>query len=521
MTSHAHRAAERYLDLVNTRDLDNLVELFASEAKLHHPVGEFTGHDGIRNFYAENVLLHSPQISAVSWVDEGPVCVFEMEARAQGRRRRGTRHRPPHCGRPGPHRSPCDLLQVSTEMARPAIDILNGAFWAGDPLPSLTWMRRHEPVWRDERTGVWAISRYHDIREVSRRTALFSNAHGTRPDYDDTSQQMMVGMDPPQHTERRRLFSRGFTPRGIDSLEPAIRTLCDDLIDGFCERGECDIVAELAALLPLHVIGELMGFPKPDRARLLEWSDALMHGTGSDAAEEVQAAATDAAMGFAAYVADAIPQRRSAAGDDLVSTLVTAEVCGAGLTELDIISDSLLLLIGGDETTRHVISGGLYQLLVTSGARDALVADPTVIHVAVDEMLRWVSPVKNESRYITQDVELGGRRIGAGEKVILLYPSANRDEDVFADPFHFDISRQPNDHIAFGHGPHFCLGANLARLELRIVFQHLLARLPDLELADNAPPPARPSAHVSGYEHVSVRFSPTPPSAATARPSGG
>ena len=400
---------------------------------------------------------------------------------------------------------------MSTEEGRPAIDVLNGAFWAGDPHPALEWMRRHEPVWRDERTGVWAIARYHDIREASRRTAQFSNAHGIRPDYEDTSQQMMVGMDPPRHTERRRLFSRGFTPRGISGLEPAIRTLCDDLIDGFCERGECDIVAELAALLPLHVIGELMGFPRSDRARLLEWSDALMHGTGSDATEEVQAAATNAAMGFAAYVADAIPHRRSAPGHDLVSTLVTAEIGGAGLTEPDIISDSLLLLIGGDETTRHVISEGLYQLLVTGGARDDLVSNPEVIPVAVEEMLRWVSPVKNESRYITQNVELGGHRVGPGEKVLLLYPSANRDEDVFYDPFRFDIGRRPNDHVAFGHGPHFCLGANLARLELRLVFERLMARLPDLELADSSPPPARPSAHVSGLERLPVRFTPSSP----------
>jgi cytochrome P450 family 142 subfamily A polypeptide 1 len=219
--------------------------------------------------------------------------------------------------------------------------------------------------------------------------------------------------------------------------------------------------------------------------------------------------ATTVFIEYDAWCRQAIADRRAQPTDDLMSVLVHADVDGDKLTDDEIIHESLLILIGGDETTRHVITGGMYQLLLHPEQKQALVDDPSAIPVAVEEMLRWVSPIKNMARTVTEDVELRGQKLEAGQKLVLLYPSANRDERVFPAPFRFDAARQPNDHVAFGFGTHFCLGNSLARLELRVMFEQLLTRLPDIELADTAEPRLRASNFISGYEEMPVRFTPT------------
>jgi cytochrome P450 family 142 subfamily A polypeptide 1 len=352
---------------------------------------------------------------------------------------------------------------------------------------------------------VWGVSRYDDVRAVSRDPKTFSNAGGIRPESGPIP--MMIDMDDPQHWARRKLVNRGFTPRRVRESEEKIRAVCDEIIDGVCERGECDFVWDIAAPLPLIMIGDQLGFPPADRKMLLEWSDAMMCALTGD--PDAGARATDAFVGYTEYATRLVEERRSEARDDLMSVLVHAEVDGDQLDLDSLVHESLLILIGGDETTRHVITGGGYQVLIDHDQWERLIAERDTLPTAVEEMLRWVSPIKNMARTATRDVELQGQQIQEGQKLLLLYSSANRDESVFPDANTFDSTRTPNDHVAFGYGAHFCLGNSLARLELKVMFDRLLERLPDLELAAPAEPSYRPANFVSGYESMPVTFTPT------------
>ena len=396
-------------------------------------------------------------------------------------------------------------------IAAPAIDLVSGAFWGRNPHPELSWMRAHDPVHWDGR--VWGIARHADVVDVSTRPEDFSSAQGCRPDTGPIP--MMIDMDAPEHLLRRRLVGAGFTPRHVAKQQAAVREMTDRILDRVCERGECDLVRDVAAWLPIEVIGRSLGFPSEDFGTLLEWSDALMCALTGDMSETVEASA-EAFGAYVAYVTGAVAERRELPRDDLLSLLVHADVGGERLSDEALVHESLLILIGGDETSRHVMTGGVYQLLTDRDQWERLRGDRTLLEPAVEEMLRWVSPIKNMARTAIRDVELGGRTIEAGQKLLLLYPSANRDEDVFADPFRFDITRTPNDHVAFGYGPHFCLGNALARVEVRTMVDRLLERLPDLELVEPTEPEHRPANFVSGYESMPVRFTPTSRSAARA-----
>jgi cytochrome P450 family 142 subfamily A polypeptide 1 len=320
---------------------------------------------------------------------------------------------------------------------------------------------------------------------------------------------MMISMDDPDHQRRRSLVNRGFTPRRIARLEGTVAGLCRRIVDRVCEAGACDFVWDVAAPLPLMVIADLLGFDEEAHDDLLRWSDDLLRATTLDPPPEVMERGMHAMLGFRELQLRVIAERRAAPRDDLISTLCTAEVDGHRLDDESIVQETLLLLIGGDETTRHVISGGLLALLDYPDQLRALAAEPERLPVAAEELLRWVSPVKNMARTVTTDVELRGQRLREGDQVMLFYPSANRDEAVFAAPDVLDIGREPNPHLAFGFGPHFCLGASLARLELRVMFREVLGRMPDLELATSGPLPVRPSNFVSGLEAMPVRFTPT------------
>jgi cytochrome P450 family 142 subfamily A polypeptide 1 len=298
--------------------------------------------------------------------------------------------------------------------------------------------------------------------------------------------------------------------------EEEIRTICDAIIDRVCERGTADFVSEIAAPLPMIVIGNMLGVAPEDRDDLLRWSDDMLKALGSPDPGAMDRA-TVAAAEYAVYItAVAEQRRRDGQSGDLVGTLVHAEIDGDRLDESSIIYESLLILIGGDETTRHVISGGMYELLRHPDQFNALRDDRGLMPAAVEEMLRWVSPIKNMARQMTKDTDLHGRTLREGDKLLLLYPSANRDERVFDDPERFDITRSPNDHMAFGFGAHFCLGNRLARLELSAMFDRLVDRLPDLALADADEPPKRAANFVSGYETMDVVFTPSAPVGASA-----
>jgi len=390
-------------------------------------------------------------------------------------------------------------------VTKPDIDLVSGDFWGTNPHEALTWLRANDPVHWDGR--VWGISKYDDLKYVSTHPELFSNAGGIRPDSGPVA--MMIDMDDPDHVKHRKLVNRGFTPRRVKESEAAVRKACDEIIDAVCEKGECDFVFDIAAWLPMIMIGDALGVAPEDRKQLLDWSDGMMRALTGDL-DSVDKA-TEAFVGYQEFATEAIAARRTEPRDDLMSVLVHAEVDGDRLADDELVHESLLILIGGDETTRHVISGGMYQLLVNPDQKQKLADDPSKIPTAVEEMLRWVSPIKNMARTITRDTDLRGQTLHEGEKLLLLYPSANRDEDVFDDPFRFDVERRPNEHVAFGFGTHFCLGNSLARLELVCMFEHVLKRLPDIELADPAEPAHRPANFISGYEEMPVRFTPTEP----------
>jgi cholest-4-en-3-one 26-monooxygenase len=386
------------------------------------------------------------------------------------------------------------------------MSITSGDFWGGDPHATLARLRAEDPVHWDEAGQVWGVTRYADVRAVSTDPAAFSSAGGIRPDSGPTP--MMIDMDDPDHLRRRKLVNRGFTPRRVRDQEARINEVVDRLVDGFCEAGTADMVGDFAAWLPLVMIGDALGVAPEDHPTLLRWSDDLMRGQGQ-ADPDLVARMLGAFEGYTSYIGDVIEDRAGCPRDDLMSVLVHAEVDGDRLSHDEVVYESLLILIGGDETTRHVITGGLYQLLCDPDRWDRLAADRSLVPGAVEESLRWVSPIKNMARTATRDVELAGSRIAAGQKLLLLYPSANRDGDQFPEPDTFDLARAPNEHVAFGFGPHFCLGAALARLEVRAAYERLLDRLPDLHLVEDAEPARRPANFVSGYESMPVAFTPT------------
>jgi cholest-4-en-3-one 26-monooxygenase len=390
----------------------------------------------------------------------------------------------------------------------PDIDLVSGEFYARDPHDLFAWMRANAPVYFDEANGVWGIARYADLKAAAKDPSTFSNAGGIRPTSGPLP--MMIDMDDPDHFRRRKLVNKGFTPRQVRDLEPKIRQACDEIIDAVCERGGCDLVADVAAPLPMIMIGDALGVAPEDRADLLRWSDDMVASQSNAATEETLIRAADAFGAYQAHCSRVIADRRATEpSDDLMSVLVHAEVDGDRLDDEELVHESLLILVGGDETTRHVISGGTAELLRNPDQLARLTADRSLLESAVEEMLRWVTPIKNMCRTVTRDVEFRGQQLRQGQKVMLLYPSANRDEDVFDDPQRFDIERSPNDHVAFGFGTHFCLGASLARLELRVMIDRILTRLPDLEMVGDTP--LRPANFVSGYERMPVRFTPTSP----------
>jgi cytochrome P450 family 142 subfamily A polypeptide 1 len=312
----------------------------------------------------------------------------------------------------------------------------------------------------------------------------------------------MINFDAPEHTKRRRLVGNGFTPRRVADHEPFLRTKVNELIDSVIDKGSCDFVADIATPLPMLMIGELMGLPESDYEQLLHWSDLFATG-----GEEIRAEVEHAVFAWNEYIMAKVNERRGGDEDDLVSLITNAEWEGEKLSDLDIMFETMLVMVGGDETTRHVISSGIAALIQNPDQLEMLKNDLSLLPNAIEEMLRWATPVRNMNRTATQDIEVQGFKIHKGDRILLLYPSANRDEKVFADPYTFDITRTPNDHVAFGaYGRHHCLGAPLARLELRVLFEEILRRFDNLKLAKDGPLPWRRGNFVLGLNEVPVTF---------------
>ena len=399
-------------------------------------------------------------------------------------------------------------------MTRDDIDLLDGDWYAARPYEQWAWMRQNAPVYHDERNDVWGITLYDDVLMIEKDARTFSSKRAPRPHGDPLP--MMISMDNPEHQQRRSLVYRGFTPKRVQDHTPRIVELCTQIIDKVSEKGECDFVWDIAAPLPLLLIADMLGFPEEAFDDLLKWSDDMMRGTTGypdpgGPVTEAQILAPQAGLAFREFQLGVIADRRSKPPqDDLVSTLCYAEIDGHKLDDESIVQESLLILIGGDETSRHVMTDGMLALLEFPDQRDLLVAEPDRIELGVEELLRYVSPIKNMARTVTRDLELRGQQLHEGDQVMLFYPSANRDASVFDDPDRLDVTRDPNPHLAFGFGPHFCMGASLARLELKVMFTELLRRLPDIELVPGADLEYRASNFISGPESMPVRFTPTP-----------
>jgi cytochrome P450 family 142 subfamily A polypeptide 1 len=385
----------------------------------------------------------------------------------------------------------------------PHIDLIAGTFYADDAHAAFRWMRENAPVYHDAPNDIYGIALHEDIMTISKDAATFCSGRGFRPEAPNLP--MMINMDRPEHMVRRNLVNRGFTPRRVAMLEPRIREICTRIIDAAIEKGEFDFVTDVAAPLPLLVVGGLLGVKDEDYDDLLRWSDDLMHALGSTDPEMLMRQAT-AMSEWAEYNAAVVADRRSKPpAEDLMSILVHAEVDGERLDDQSLVMESLLILIGGDETARHVISGGMRQLLLHPEQAKSIAGNRAAIERAVEEMLRWVTPFQSMMRTVTRDTLLQGVELHDGDRLLLLYPSANRDERVFDRPFEFDVTRHPNPHVAFGgYGNHSCLGSSLARLELRVMFEELLERMPSLKLVSNEEPSLLPASFATGIVSLPV-----------------
>ncbi|MBX9918673.1 MAG: cytochrome P450 [Mycolicibacterium frederiksbergense] len=400
------------------------------------------------------------------------------------------------------------VLTGPSTKARPDVDLADGRFYADGTTAreAYRWMRANEPVFRD-RNGQAAAASHAALLDAERNPELFSSAGGIRPD--QPGMPYMIDMDDPAHLLRRKLVNAGFTRKRVMDKLPSIGNLCDTLIDAVCEKGECDFVRDIAAPLPMAVIGDMLGVAPQERDLLLKWSDDLVCGLSSHVDEDTIKLLMDTFAAYTAFTMDVIGKRRAEPTDDLFSILVNSEVEGSRMEDAEIVMETLLILIGGDETTRHTLSGGTEQILRHRDQWNQLTADPEKLPMAIEEMLRWTSPVKNMCRTLTADTEFHGTQLRKDEKIMLMFEAANFDEEVFGDPENFRIDRNPNNHLAFGFGTHFCMGNQLARLELKIMLTKVLQRLPDLRLADENKLGLRPANFVSGLESMPVVFTPT------------
>jgi cytochrome P450 len=366
--------------------------------------------------------------------------------------------------------------------------------------------------------GFWNIVKYDDVLRISRDPQTFISSHGiimgTTPETAGPAAglgKMMIVTDPPRHVRLRRLVNKGFTPRAVAALEPHIRGIAAGIIDEICERGEVDFVTDVAAQLPLAVICEMMGVPKQDWKLMFELTNQVLGGGDPEYQAEganIDQTVTEGHIRMFGYFMQMLGARKAERKEDLVSVLVESEIDGDKLTDEEILYFCYLLILAGNETTRNAISGGLLALFDHPEQRRKLQADPSLMLTATEEIIRWTSPVTHMARTATRDVELRGETIYQGDQLIMWYPSVNRDEDVFPDGDVFNVARSPNEHLAFGIGEHFCLGAGFARLEVRVIIEELLARLPNIEQA--GPAERLKSTFIGGIKHLPVRFSPQP-----------
>jgi cytochrome P450 family 142 subfamily A polypeptide 1 len=401
------------------------------------------------------------------------------------------------------------------------VEFLSSASWDDEMPERMRWLRKNDPVHWSEKDGLWILSRYEEVESVSKNQALFTSALGVRPG--NPAKIGLIDEGEPRHGELRKLINRGFTPRMVNKLEVVFRQITTDSIDAVAAAGECEFVKDIAVPLPLLIIAEMIGIRSEDRDDFHRWSDHMIAADGRFDDPEVVARAGAAFMEYSQYITKVFEDRRANPQDDLVSILVGADDDGklerfdvqhlpsldeehVSLANNELIMMCVILLVAGNETTRNALSGGMQLLIEHPEERQRLIDDPSLIPSAVEEMVRHVSPVHSFSRTATADTMLRDKEIEKGQQVLMLYPSANRDEAVFDDPDRFDVARNPK-HLGFGVGSHFCLGANLARMELRVALEELLRRIPDMEYSAGGPVIER-AALVRSCSEMRVRFTP-------------
>jgi cytochrome P450 family 142 subfamily A polypeptide 1 len=386
------------------------------------------------------------------------------------------------------------------------IDLLDGQFYVDDPYSTYAWMREHAPLYWDATNELWGVSRYDDIVDVERRKSEFISSDqlkgGYRPNI--PADPAMIGLDDPQHQKRRSLVARRFTPRAVSGREDHIRRTVRRLLDEVeANGGAAEVIADLAAPLPAMTIAWLLGFPEERWPELAAWSErTIMLGGGPRYTNDD---GVDAILEFHQAAAELHAEKQRCPADDIMSLWTTATVDGEGLTLEDVLSDCLLLLDGGAETTRTVIARTLLELVARPDQWQALRSGAD-IEVAVEEFIRFVTPIHNMCRVAVDDTEVGGHPVGAGQQLVLMYASANRDPAHFHDPERFDVTRQPNNHLSFGFGTHFCLGAALARLEVRVFFEELVRRVRSVRLTPGSTPVELPNAFVYGLKSAHLDF---------------
>lgn len=370
---------------------------------------------------------------------------------------------------------------------------------------TLRELRQQGPVWRDENNRLWAILGHAEVIDVERRSDVFSSEGGYRSIVQEPGMERdMIALDDPDHAAQRGLVSRQFTPRAVRRLEPVVKQTITELVDRFADRSEMEVVGDLAGPLPARLTAHLIGFPPEHAPSLRSWSERLMRIDRVEADGTVMAGFMGAIMEFSQVVGPLIEKRRRESRDDLLSIWAGAELNGCPMGPEVIVQETGLFISGGSETTRTVISRGLVELADHPEAWEAMADDPSLIPRAVEELIRWVTPLNNFFRTATVDAQVAGVDVAKGDRMILLYPSANRDEAVFDDPYTLDIGRHPNPHVAFGFGTHFCLGASLARLELRLLLEELTARITGLEVLE--PPHIEPNIFVGAVRSCRLGF---------------
>ncbi len=388
------------------------------------------------------------------------------------------------------------------------VNVLDPDFYV-DPWDGYRWLRDEAPVYWDDVQRIWVISRYDDVVAVERDPSRYSSSSGSRPHLDQTLDKSMINLDDPDHQAQRNLVARRFTPRAVRGHEEHVREIAAEIIDAVAPVGECEAIEAIASRLPAIMIGDLLGYPREQWERIRHWSEQIMLLAGQTSPtgppHATHPGIPPLIVEWMQSTIAVIEARRIEPRDDLISAWTHTP----GWDNQHVLDETILVLNGGAETTRTVIGSMIRELALNPAQRRALIDRPELFTTtAVDEFIRWVSPVLNMRRTATVDHMLNGQSVRTGDELLLLYPAANRDPRAFTEPDTLDVTREHNRHVAFGFGSHFCLGAHLARLEIRVLFEELLKRIPEWELVDPTEPRIMPATFARAYDRIRIRFEP-------------